>query len=360
VAEKRLVSLLKVLLDTERKMEMLAGGPSYELYEVLHSAVGQLAPVDAFYVCLYSAAENNLYFSYHFDGQAYDEPVTLPIGTGPTSWVVLNKMPLVLGQNTREVHHGGVGFGDRVKQSRSAVHVPLLSNDTALTASVITQRDSVLGVLSAQSYQRDVYDDEFVTAFQLLASRTAQVLVRGQQQVVWQARLDAADSRIAQMSQRITALTSQFVQILKAITSEAEALRTAASSGEGQPLATVIERLCRTCYRSQTEASELPLRLDDAPAQGDSILKSTTATIGTMASETTVEKELRKPLTEREREILLLLVRGESYATIAKTLLVSLHTVKFHCRNLYRKLGVAGRHQAAQMGRKLVGDTDRT
>jgi two-component system response regulator DegU len=52
-------------------------------------------------------------------------------------------------------------------------------------------------------------------------------------------------------------------------------------------------------------------------------------------------------LTAREREILALVSRGLSNSAIARELWVTEETVKFHLTNIYRKLGVANRTQAA-------------
>ena len=53
-------------------------------------------------------------------------------------------------------------------------------------------------------------------------------------------------------------------------------------------------------------------------------------------------------LTPREREILRLVAEGHSNATLAKMLWVTPQTVKFHLSNLYRKLGVSNRTEAAR------------
>ena len=52
-------------------------------------------------------------------------------------------------------------------------------------------------------------------------------------------------------------------------------------------------------------------------------------------------------LTRREAEILELVSKGYSNAQLAKMLWVTEQTVKFHLSNIYRKLGVANRTQAA-------------
>src|SRR4051812_46174342 len=53
-------------------------------------------------------------------------------------------------------------------------------------------------------------------------------------------------------------------------------------------------------------------------------------------------------LTENEREVLRLLVQGQTNKEIAKTLLISVPTVKKHMQQVFAKLGVSGRTQAAQ------------
>jgi len=52
-------------------------------------------------------------------------------------------------------------------------------------------------------------------------------------------------------------------------------------------------------------------------------------------------------LTERENAVLLLVAEGRSNVEIAKALHLSENTVKFHLRNLYSKLGVTNRTEAA-------------
>jgi DNA-binding NarL/FixJ family response regulator len=53
------------------------------------------------------------------------------------------------------------------------------------------------------------------------------------------------------------------------------------------------------------------------------------------------------PLTARELEILQLVAAGTTNGDVARRLWVTEPTVKFHLRNIYRKLGVANRTQAS-------------
>jgi LuxR family transcriptional regulator, regulator of acetate metabolism len=58
------------------------------------------------------------------------------------------------------------------------------------------------------------------------------------------------------------------------------------------------------------------------------------------------EKELRDLLTRRELDVLELMVQGGTNAAIARALVVSEGTVKFHVKNILRKLRVANRAEA--------------
>jgi DNA-binding NarL/FixJ family response regulator len=60
-----------------------------------------------------------------------------------------------------------------------------------------------------------------------------------------------------------------------------------------------------------------------------------------------VPKEILPELTLREREILALIARGDTNAGIAESLMISLKTVRNHVSNIYSKLQVADRAQAA-------------
>jgi NarL family two-component system response regulator LiaR len=58
-------------------------------------------------------------------------------------------------------------------------------------------------------------------------------------------------------------------------------------------------------------------------------------------------------LTRREREILGMVAKGGSNGDLARTLWLTEQTVKFHLSNIYRKLQVSNRTEAAHRGWKL-------
>lgn len=61
-------------------------------------------------------------------------------------------------------------------------------------------------------------------------------------------------------------------------------------------------------------------------------------------------------LTEREREVLVLLAQGKTYQQVAETLFISVKTVDFHRTNLMRKLGFSNRAELTRfaMQRGLI------
>jgi LuxR family maltose regulon positive regulatory protein len=62
---------------------------------------------------------------------------------------------------------------------------------------------------------------------------------------------------------------------------------------------------------------------------------------------------LIEPLSERELEILNYIAKGLTNPEIASRLFLSPHTVKVHTRNIYQKLNVNNRTQAATKAREL-------
>ena len=52
-------------------------------------------------------------------------------------------------------------------------------------------------------------------------------------------------------------------------------------------------------------------------------------------------------LTEREKEVLELIIQGKSNPQIANELILSIHTVKAHLESIYKKLGVHNKVKAA-------------
>lgn len=74
--------------------------------------------------------------------------------------------------------------------------------------------------------------------------------------------------------------------------------------------------------------------------------------------EASLQSQASEPLTEREREVLKLMVDGLNNAQIAGQLVISISTVKYHISNILAKLGVENRVAAvaAAVQKKLIQD----
>jgi LuxR family maltose regulon positive regulatory protein len=61
---------------------------------------------------------------------------------------------------------------------------------------------------------------------------------------------------------------------------------------------------------------------------------------------------LCEPLTNRERDVLRFLPSRLTLGEIADELYISVNTLKFHLKVIYRKLGVKSRAEAAEIARR--------
>lgn len=64
---------------------------------------------------------------------------------------------------------------------------------------------------------------------------------------------------------------------------------------------------------------------------------------------------IRIELTERERDVVALLITGKSYAQIARELFITQKTVGYHLGNVYAKTGISSRHRLAELIRNQPG-----
>jgi LuxR family maltose regulon positive regulatory protein len=65
------------------------------------------------------------------------------------------------------------------------------------------------------------------------------------------------------------------------------------------------------------------------------------------------EVDLAEPLSQREKEVLRLLVTDLTTPEIAGEMIVSVSTVRSHIKNIYAKLGVHSRYEAVTKAREL-------
>ena len=65
------------------------------------------------------------------------------------------------------------------------------------------------------------------------------------------------------------------------------------------------------------------------------------------------DQELIDPLSERELEVLRMLLTELSTPEIAEELIISVNTIRSHIKNIYRKLGVHSRFEAVSKAKQL-------
>jgi DNA-binding NarL/FixJ family response regulator len=108
-------------------------------------------------------------------------------------------------------------------------------------------------------------------------------------------------------------------------------------------------------YVLKDAEEEEMVRAIEAVAQGEAIFSPAIAARLMdyfAATRNNRHRDVLPDLTEREREILRLIARGRSNAQIAEDLTISLKTVRNHASNIFNKLHVADRVQAALLARE--------
>jgi ATP/maltotriose-dependent transcriptional regulator MalT len=95
------------------------------------------------------------------------------------------------------------------------------------------------------------------------------------------------------------------------------------------------------------------LQLDDGPAASDPSPPAEAG--GTAPAGRRADEFARFGLTDREREVLVLLAAGKTNPQIAQALFISPKTASVHVSNILAKLGVSGRVEAAAVAHRLGG-----
>jgi diguanylate cyclase (GGDEF)-like protein/putative nucleotidyltransferase with HDIG domain len=133
----------------------------YGIASLAYDAAGMLVARDSFYVARYDPDKKEFDFILQSDGGEVGPGERYPLGTGPTSQVVLTGETYLTKTADDPVQRRGMTFGDESRKSGSAVHVALKS------------RGRLVGVLSSQSYRPEAFDGEDVAVLQSLANLVA-------------------------------------------------------------------------------------------------------------------------------------------------------------------------------------------
>jgi LuxR family maltose regulon positive regulatory protein len=112
---------------------------------------------------------------------------------------------------------------------------------------------------------------------------------------------------------------------------------------EGAKVGELLSAILEARQRGHPDATRIPARY---LAKLLAVLAQESAAPGAV-------ERLSEPLSERELDVLALISAGRSNVEIARSLFVSMSTVKTHINNLYRKLGARSRTQAIAHAREL-------
>jgi diguanylate cyclase (GGDEF)-like protein len=133
----------------------------FVIARLAYDAAGMLVARDSFYVARYDADKKEFDFILQSEGAEVWAGERYPLGTGPTSQVVITGETYLVRGTNDPVQRSGMTFGDDDRPSASAVHVPLKS------------RGRLVGVLSSQAYRAGAFDDEDIAMLQSLANLVA-------------------------------------------------------------------------------------------------------------------------------------------------------------------------------------------
>jgi diguanylate cyclase (GGDEF)-like protein/putative nucleotidyltransferase with HDIG domain len=133
----------------------------FGIARLAYEAAGALVARDSFYVARYDAGKKEFEFVLQAEGTDSWVGERHPLGTGPTSQVVLTGDTYLVKGVGDPVQRQGMPFGETERPSASAVHVPLKS------------RGRLVGVLSSQAYRPGAYDAEDIAVLQSLGNLVA-------------------------------------------------------------------------------------------------------------------------------------------------------------------------------------------
>jgi DNA-binding CsgD family transcriptional regulator len=307
-----------ILRDADRKIRARVGGSHHALYDYWRATMAKICPVDAFYVGFYQE-NRTVVFPYNYDGHEYVFPEVHTYGEQSlATYMLTRKRPYRFADDGGELLSRGVAFGDETRVSADSVAVPIFEGGVG---------ETVIGLASIQTYTPGAYRDEHVRAFEWTARSVATVLAREREDDVNRERLGGALEQGPETPATIAEMIDAISLRLRSLKTGIDAVREvlpAPSEAE-----TRVTRLERECEKIQTEVMDLLTR----PAvDGNDLLRR---------------------LTQREKEIALLIAEGMTNTEIADQLHIAELTVKTHVSRILAKFGVRQRSAVAAKLRPL-------
>ncbi|HMR98788.1 MAG TPA: GAF domain-containing protein [Anaerolineales bacterium] len=180
-----------------------------QIYTAVHKAAQQLMPVESFVISLLDAESDEIEGAYLVDGNARSPSVRLPRSEGLSGHVISTGLPLLLHGRDSVEEIGAVIFGKP--------DVPI-----SILAVPMTLGGKTVGMLSAQSYQPNVYTEEDLQILSTLANQAVVAIQNGRlfketQRLAEELELRVVD-RTAQL-QREQQSTETLLRILTEVSS---------------------------------------------------------------------------------------------------------------------------------------------
>jgi GAF domain-containing protein/nitrogen-specific signal transduction histidine kinase len=159
-----------------------------EIYLAIHKATSQLMPAESFVIALMNEVEQLIDGVYLVDPSGRGPAQTLALGEGLTGRVIATGQPLLIPDVDQVEALGGKTYGEG--QPRSIVAVPIIMSG------------KVMGMLSAQSHQANIYGEDELQILGTMANQAAVSIQNG--------RLFAETRRLAQeLEQRVVERTGE-------------------------------------------------------------------------------------------------------------------------------------------------------
>lgn len=283
-------------------------------YAVCRTTFSALTRVDSFYIGFFRG-EDTVFIPYIYDHDQFLRPSIGRYGKhGVSHWVRSSRRPYIYGEDGGRLLTNAIPFGNTDEVSLDAVVVPLIDAVT----------DEVSGLMSAQSLQPRVYDDEAIRALDWLGRALMHSFARdsaAQDELDLYAIYPELDTTaVRDETDLIDELSARVNKLHRAVRDLTEL-----AAGAGGELARAAQEVQQLSETLQIEIGDLFGEFGGQSGRAD--LPDPTA-----------------GLTVREREIAQLIAQdGASNAELARRLHISEKTVKTHVGHVLRKLGVSQR-----------------
>src|SRR3954447_21709241 len=119
-------TVLDALIEADQLIGRVSLDDEFAFYEQLYRTSCKITETHAFFFCHHFPLDpgHELFFPFQRDQNVFAPPDTLPLGPGPSSWVVRHNREYVLDRSNVSVQRSGQTFGTG-DLTRSIVHVPV-------------------------------------------------------------------------------------------------------------------------------------------------------------------------------------------------------------------------------------------